>query len=140
MSPPTPPPPESRKTRKRWSIQVVVAPYVHGDWSKNRMWVTRRGGRGRCLSKRARIARDRLAAMVAAQMAGAGYVATRGVLWLRIHVCLPHHRGDAINCLDLVADAVEKGTGLDDRWYEIRCLTWEIDRANPRMVVDIGQD
>lgn len=78
--------------------------------------------------------------MVAAQMAQRKVNATRGVLWLRIHVYLPHHKGDAINCLDLVADAVEKGTGLDDRWYEIRSLTWEIDRANPRMVVDIGQD
>ena len=52
---------------------------------------------------------------------------------------IPNHRGDAINCMDLVADAVEIATGLDDRWYGISGLTWEKRPDRPEMHVWIGQ-
>ena len=111
-----------------WRVHVVVP--FDWKWSKNKMWLARAGSYGRRLSPEARGRREALAA----------HLLSRAPLWLQIHCVLPNHRGDAINCLDLVADAVEAATGLDDRWYMISGLTWsKVKGARPELHVWIGQ-
>lgn len=60
-------------------------------------------------------------------------------LYLDILVEKPNHRGDAMNVVDLVSDAVQDATSLDDRWYCIRRLNWSVNKNNPRLYVGIGQ-
>lgn len=61
-------------------------------------------------------------------------------LWLDIFVEKPDHRGDAVNVVDLVCDAVKVATGVDDRWFSIVRLDWAIVKENPRLIVGIRQD
>lgn len=66
--------------------------------------------------------------------------AVPGRLWLDIFVQKPNHRGDAVNVVDLVSDAVKDATGVDDRWYSILRLDWEIRKTTPMLWVRIGQE
>lgn len=101
------------------------------------MWVARAGMYARRLSDHARSRRDLLVFMLRAKLKGRRIANTVLVVW--IHVELPNHKGDAINCLDLVCDAIEIATGLDDRWYEIGRLTWAVIKKDPQLSVRIGQ-
>jgi len=66
--------------------------------------------------------------------------AVAGRLWLDIFVQKPNHRGDAVNVVDLVCDAVEDATGVDDRWFSVRRLDWEVKKSDPLLYVVIGQE
>jgi hypothetical protein len=61
-------------------------------------------------------------------------------LWIDIFVQKPNHRGDAANFLDMVCDAVKDAIPLDDRWYSIRSIDWQIVKSDPMLYVGIGQD
>jgi hypothetical protein len=90
------------------------------------------------LRREARQSRSAIA--VAVRRALGDQRVARNKLWLDILVQKPDHRGDAVNVIDLVCDAVKDGIGLDDRWFCIRRLDWEIVKRDPELVIGIGQD
>lgn len=55
-----------------------------------------------------------------------------------IRVMKPNHRMDAVNFVDVVCDCVQKASGLNDRFYSL-AVDWEIDKANPRIEIEVGQ-
>lgn len=118
-----------------WSVTVTVR--HDSSWSKNRMWLARAGTHARRLNPEARERRDRLASLLGRQIQPT--MVHRNVLSLTIHVVKADHRSDSINVLDLVADAVELATGLNDRWYALAGLTWSLDPSDPRIVVTVSQ-
>lgn len=61
-------------------------------------------------------------------------------LWIDILVQKPNHRGDAINVVDLICDAVKDAVPVDDRWFCIRRLDWEIVKEDPQLIIGIGQE
>jgi hypothetical protein len=61
-------------------------------------------------------------------------------LWIDLFVQKPDARGDAVNLVDLVCDALKKAAGVDDRWFSIRHLDWEIVKVNPQIFVGLGQE
>ncbi len=61
-------------------------------------------------------------------------------LWIDIFVEKPDHRGDAINVIDLVCDAIKMAIPLDDRWYCIRSLDWAVNKKDPRLYIGLGQE
>jgi len=61
-------------------------------------------------------------------------------LWIDIFVQKPNHRGDAANFVDMVCDAIKDATLLDDRWYSIQGVDWQITKHNPMLYVGIGQE
>lgn len=62
-------------------------------------------------------------------------------VWIDILVQKPNHKGDAVNVVDLVCDAVKDAIDrVDDRWFCIRRLDWEIVKGKPRLFVGVGQD
>lgn len=61
-------------------------------------------------------------------------------VWIDILVQKPNHRGDAINVIDLVCDAVKNAVPVDDRWFCIRRLDWEIVKDDPQLIIGIGQE
>lgn len=63
-----------------------------------------------------------------------------GKVWIDILVEKPDARGDAINVIDLVCDALKDVLGVDDRWYSIRRLDWAIVKRDPMLYVGIGQE
>ena len=60
-------------------------------------------------------------------------------LWLDIFVEKPDHRGDAVNVVDLVCDAVKVATGVDDRWYSLHRVDWSIVKHEPRLIIGLRQ-
>lgn len=64
----------------------------------------------------------------------------RNKLWISLFIEKPNHRGDAINVVDAVCDAIKDATGLDDRWYSIRHLDWKIAKRDPHLLIEIGQE
>ena len=69
-----------------------------------------------------------------------GIMVYRNKVWIDIFVQKPDHRGDAINFLDLIADAIKEAIGIDDRWFSIRRIDWQIVKEKPRIFIGIGQD
>ena len=68
-----------------------------------------------------------------------GISVVQNKVWIDILAQKPNHKGDAINVVDLVCDAIQEGCGVDDRWFCIRHLDWEIVKSNPRLFIGIGQ-
>lgn len=118
-----------------WSLRVSV-PFSYG-FSKNHVYSMTKHGHV-FLAKRGKELRDGL---VAALKAGArNQRVFQHKLWVDVLVQKPNHRGDAVNVLDMVCDAIKRAIPLDDRWYSVRRLDWQIVKSNPRLFVGISQE
>lgn len=60
-------------------------------------------------------------------------------IYLDIHVAKPRTNIDAINFLDAIADVLKKVIGVDDRWYCIKSLDWEVNTKNPSITIKLYQ-
>jgi ribosomal protein L37E len=118
-----------------WVVRVAIP--FDPAFSKNRVYSN--NGKGHVsLRDEARRARESL--MWTLKEALRGVQIAQRKTWLDIFVQKPHHLGDAINFIDNVCDAVKDSIGVDDRWFSIRMLDWEIVYENPRIFVGIGQE
>lgn len=61
-------------------------------------------------------------------------------LYIELFIEKPKHQGDAINFIDTIADAIVQATGIDDRWYCIGRVDWQINKINPKIWITIKQD
>ena len=61
-------------------------------------------------------------------------------LWISILVDKPDHRGDAVNVIDLICDALKDAMRVDDRWFCIGNVDWQVNKTNPRIHIFFGQD
>lgn len=61
-------------------------------------------------------------------------------LWVGLHVEKPNQRGDGINVVDLVCDGIKVGADIDDRWFCLSFLDWSINKRDPHILIQIGQD
>jgi hypothetical protein len=128
----------NEKNEKRgWKLTVSLP--FDWQWSKNRIWKSIKGKPGKYLAPHARQRRDALATLIRAELTRKHITPWKGKLWLALHVEIPNHRGDPINCLDLVADAVQDGTGINDRWFWLNRLTWENNSKKSQIMVSCGQ-
>lgn len=118
-----------------WMVRVTV-PFTY-RMSKNAIWATSLRGHV-FLRKEARAARDQLTLALKSAMRGKPVVSNK--LWIDIHVAKTNHRGDAVNVVDSVCDAIKAAIPLDDRWYCIRRLDWSISKSMPQLIVGIGQE
>lgn len=60
-------------------------------------------------------------------------------IWIDLFVQKPDHRSDAINVIDAVCDALKVGLGVDDRWFCIRQVDWEIVKTDPTIFISVFQ-
>lgn len=129
-------PAESGEPDMAWIVRVAV-PFSY-RMSKNAIWASSPRGHT-FLRKGARQARDLITMAVRAALRERRIAHNR--LWLDIFVEKPNHRGDALNVIDLVADAVKDAAGLDDRWFSIRRMDWSVvTNGQPRIFIGIGQE
>lgn len=61
-------------------------------------------------------------------------------LWIDMYIQKPNMRGDAVNFVDMICDAVKDAVLLDDRWFSIRSVDWQIAKNDPMIFVGIGQE
>lgn len=119
----------------KW-VRRVAIPYSQ-CLSKNAIWTRGNGGHV-FIRQEAHRAREALGVLVMAATRDVKVVQNK--LWIEVVVQKPSHKPDAINMLDSVCDGIKIGLELDDRWYSIRRLDWEIVKTNPQIMVGIGQD
>lgn len=120
-----------------WMLRIAI-PFDY-SMSKNHIWSL--AGQGHVYNRKtSNEQRDLIAWEIKAALNRSKIKIHQGKLWIDIYVQKPNHRGDAINVVDLVCDAIKDATGLDDRWYSIRALDWQIVKENPRMFVGLSQE
>lgn len=60
--------------------------------------------------------------------------------WVGLLVEKPDNKSDAINVVDLVCDGIRDGCGIDDRWFSLSFVDWCINKNEPRIAIQLGQD
>lgn len=60
-------------------------------------------------------------------------------VYLEVFVFKARSNTDAVNFIDVMCDVVKDVIKVDDRWFSIKSLDWDIDRKNPRIIVRIFQ-
>ena len=117
-----------------WLVRASV-PLSYAS-SKNAVW---RYARGHVFARRESASwKDALALKLKVALNGRRAVPNK--VWLDIFVQKSNHRGDAVNVVDSVCDAVKTVLGVDDRWYSIRRLDWQIVKHEPMIYVGVGQE
>lgn len=61
-------------------------------------------------------------------------------VWISLFVQKENHRSDAINVVDTICDAIKNAIGIDDRWYCLDRVDWEIKKEDPRIYIRIAQE
>lgn len=117
-----------------WTASCEV-PY-DGGFTKNRIY--RNAGRGMRVMTRAAKAR-RAEVATAVRLSLGRKEVEQAKLWVVIDVGKTEHVTDCVNVLDLVCDAIEDATGLDDRWYSV-VADWSRRSEDAAMRVTIGQE
>lgn len=90
------------------------------------------------LQERHRSYRDAL--ILQAKTVLAGRPIKRNKVWIDIFVQFPWHKGDAVNFVDMVCDALKVALGIDDKWFCINRVDWEICKTEPRLFISVAQE
>lgn len=124
-------------SNQRPDLVNVVKMKVPFTWalSKNYQWSYRRQGYV-YLRTEAKAARECI--IQSLKMKDHGFV--QGKVWVDICVQKTEHKGDAVNFVDAICDAVKKGIGIDDRWFSLGLVDWQIVKKDPFIIISIGQE
>lgn len=114
----------------------VAVPFMYG-FSKNATWSYSRKGHV-FLRKEQKQLRNLLISKILESSHDINWYEDK--VWIDIFVQKPNHRGDAINVVDAVCDAVKEAIDVDDRWFSIKKLDWQITKEEPMLYVGIGQN
>lgn len=119
----------------KWIVRFMV-PFSYAA-SKNHIFTLRNTGhlelRGES-NKLLKLIADKTRRAVAGEMV------VRAKVWIDLLVQKSNHKGDAINVIELVCDGIKEGLGVDDRWFCIRRLDWQIVKTDPQIIIGIGQE
>lgn len=113
----------------------VKVPFTYAA-SKNHIYARRASGHV-FLRTESRAKRTEISASIRDGLRGRKVAHNK--VWIDILVQKPNHYGDAINVIDLVCDAIKDAIPVDDRWFCIRRLDWEIVKDDPQLIIGIGQ-
>lgn len=116
-----------------WLVRIAV-PFSYAA-SKNHIYAMRSRGHV-ALRKESRHIKESIAEAICAAVDGR---VVHNKVWIDILVQKPDHRGDAVNVVDLVCDGIKEGIGVDDRWFSIRRLDWEVVKEQGQLIIGVGQ-
>lgn len=118
-----------------WSVfySVPFAP----EMSKNRRW-SNNGKSVVYLSDAVRRYQDMLIATTKEALRGRRVANNK--VWVSLFVQKPNHRFDAINAVDTICDAIKHAVGIDDRWFCLDRVDWEIKKLDPEIYIRISQE
>lgn len=118
-----------------WALRVAV-PFTWAA-SKNHIYALQQTGHREL---RAESGLFRLAVARRIKSALGDQVVVQNKVWVEIFVQKPNHKGDAINVIHAICDAVKDAVGVDDRWFSIRGVDWQIIKHNPQIFITVGQE
>ncbi len=61
-------------------------------------------------------------------------------IWVSFFVQKPDHTSDCVNVVDTLCDAIKGAIGVDDRWFSLGLVDWEIKKENPEIFIKIAQE
>ena len=61
-----------------------------------------------------------------------------GKVWVALMVQKPNMKSDAINMVDAVCDILKDALEIDDCWFSLKYVDWEIKRVNPEILVEVS--
>jgi hypothetical protein len=124
-----------RQIDLEWLVRIRL-PF---DWagSKNHIYAMRSQGHV-ALRERSKAFRDLVGWKL--KQALVGQAIKNNKVWLDIFVQKPNQRGDCVNFVDMICDAVKRVIGVDDRWFSLRRVDWEICKDEPSIFIGIGQE
>ena len=112
-----------------------------GSYSKNVILGRGNFGKRVFLKQSAKDLKLEISLLIRNELRKANMVFVEDKIWLDIFVQKPNAgAGDAINVLDLVADGVSEGLGVDDRWFCIKSLDWSVIKTEPMIFIEVGQE
>lgn len=117
-----------------WQVRVA-APF---SWASSKNRIYNPNGHHVSLREEVRQYRGSLTMMIRAALAGR--VLRQNKVWITLFVQKPQHKGDAINVVDTVCDAIKDAIDIDDRWFSIYRLDWQIVKVDPQLFIGIGQE
>lgn len=120
----------------QWSVRVAF-PFTMA-FSKNHVWSMKRGANTMFLFQETKDARAALIERL--EEALGDQPVFRNRLWVDLLVRKPDHRSDAVNFIDQICDAIKEAVKLDDTWFSIRRLDWEISKSDPVFYIGFGQE
>ena len=120
-----------------WQVFVSV-PFSYAA-SKNHIYTHRRAGHV-TLRRESVAIRDHISLALMEVLQTNKFRVVHNKVWLDILVQKANHKGDAVNFVDLVCDAVKRAIPVDDRWFCIRRVDWQVVRVDPKIFVGVGQE
>jgi Holliday junction resolvase RusA-like endonuclease len=125
----------SRRPMFRWVV-ITSVPFSL-NVSKNRRWSN--NGRGAVyLSQEVQSFQQGLIQHL--REALEGREVKQAKVWLGLFVQKPNHRSDAVNAIDTICDALKKAIGVDDNWFCIDRVDWEVQKHEPQIYIKIAQE
>lgn len=118
-----------------WLARVAI-PFDSAA-SKNFIYGFRQGGHVR-LREQAKAYRDLIGYRIKGALINQPIVHNK--VWLDIYIQKPSHNADAVNFVDTICDAVKRVISVDDRWFSIRRLDWQVVKTEPKIFIGIGQE
>lgn len=124
--------------RAAWYCRLSI-PYSRAV-SKNHIWaLTKKGSKGTIFNRQESANyRGDITLMVRSAMRA--FPLKTNKVWIDIFVQKPDHKSDAVNTVDLICDAIKDAIGVDDRWFCISRVDWEICKKDPYIMIGIFQE
>jgi len=120
-----------------WHIWVSVP--FNWNGSKNASHNMRAGG-GFYTKPAMKAFRDGIIAEVRSSLSASAVRIAQNKIWIDIFVQKNSNKGDAVNFVDGVCDALKKALDLDDRWFSIRRVDWQIVKNDGAIFIGFGQE
>jgi len=116
--------------RKRFSIKIPFLP----ELSKNKRYAFKSS---KVKNPSHRKAQDLITIMLKKKISGKTLNPPGNKLIVDVTIFKPNNRFDASNFVNPINDAVERATGINDRYYA-GSYDWFIDRNNPSIIIVVG--
>lgn len=111
-----------------------------GSLSKNKNFFAARSEKGAPIMKRRGSSKNiqRLIALLVSTKLGQEPWPEKTKTWIDIVVQKSSNRWDAQNVVDVLFDGIRDGLQVDDRWFAIGLLDWEIQPVDPNIYVQVS--
>lgn len=132
---------EDKKEYVNTHSEINISIPYSGDISKNTILGRGQFGNRVFMKQSAKEKRQQIAWLCKKEMMEKDVIFYDGKVYLDIFVQKPTAgSGDALNVLDLISDAVQDGIGVNDKWFCVKSIDWEIKKDNPRIFIQVIQE
>jgi hypothetical protein len=119
-----------------WQIRISL-PFDPSKHSKNQGFrIGRKGQGGKAFIIRTdgtHGGKNELAELIAQSIVDIDAMPVQAPLWIGIFLQKRNWQADAVNILDIASDAMQLATGVNDRWYCVSNIDWEMTVDRPML-------